>query len=79
VAGKLEPSRFDVPQDALYDEEFRKLLTAREEEFLVLRLGTHLSWRLIANELGITPRTIYDYARQVSRKWTHYQNKGVSA
>ena len=75
----MEPSRFDVPQDALYDEEFRKLLTAREEEFLVLRLGTRLSWRLIAIELGITPRTIYDYARRVSEKWTHYQNKGVSA
>ena len=74
----LQPSKWEVPAEAFTDEAFRKTLTEREEQFLVLRLGTALSWRQIAQELGINPRTVYDYARQVSRKWARYQIGGPS-
>ena len=63
--------------EALRDEEFRSRLTRRQDQFLELRLGTHLSWRLIAQMMEITPRTIYDYARQVHEKWAHYKGEKI--
>ena len=66
-----------MPIEALRDEEFRKRLTRRQDQFLELRLGTHLSWRLIAQMMEITPRTIYDYARQVHEKWAYYKGEKI--
>ena len=32
-----------------------------------------MSWREVAESMGITARTVYDYARECHFKWMQYQ------
>lgn len=66
-----QDSKYDVPIDAALNAGYLTRLRNREREYLTLRWRGH-SWGEIAIKMGITRRTIWDYARATYALWQHY-------
>lgn len=65
-----QESKYDLPASALSCEPFLRQLRPRERQYLTWRaLG--FSWGQIALKMGITRRTIWDYARSCHAIWEH--------